>query len=198
VIVFGAVWVLRAVKMLPMAAAFLVPFTLLIAVFAAAGNSFVAIWSETQISGFDYWLRICASPEVFVFVFFMMSDPATAAKAPRARVVYGTLTALVAAALVSVQPTEYGIKVAILASLTLVCAVVPLIETATRRFAARRDPAAPAPATAAPRLTRAALQPATLAVALIAMTAFVGTAALADDRDLVFIEQGLTGKRTAQ
>ena len=34
VIVLGAVWVLSAVKMLPMALAFLVPFTALIAVFA--------------------------------------------------------------------------------------------------------------------------------------------------------------------
>ena len=43
-----------------------------------------------------------------------------------------------------------------------------------------------------------ALAPATIAVAMIVATAAVGTAALADNRDLIFIEQGLTGPRTAQ
>ena len=201
VIVLGAVWILRAVRMLKMALAFLVPFSVLIAIFAASGASFVAIWSEAPISGFDYWLKICTSPEVFVFVFFMMSDPATAPKTPRARVIYGTLTALVAAALVSVQPTEYGIKVAILASLTLVCALVPMIEAAAARISERRRApaaAAPAPRRRPPRLGLPALRPATLAVAIIAVTAVVGTAALADNEDLIYIERGLTGPRNAQ
>ncbi|MBW3607759.1 MAG: RnfABCDGE type electron transport complex subunit D [Actinobacteria bacterium] len=202
VIVVGAVWILRAVRMLGMALAFLVPFCVLIALFALGGKSFVAIWSETPISGFDYWVKICTSPELFVFVFFMMSDPATAAKTPRGRIIYGVLTALVAAALVFVQPTEYGIKVAILASLTLVCAVVPLIEAAVRRSGARGAPLAdlslPAPQPRSRGLALRAVRPATLAVAIIAVTAAVGTAALADNQDLIYIERGLTGPRNAQ
>jgi Na+-translocating ferredoxin:NAD+ oxidoreductase RnfD subunit len=202
VIVLGAIWILREVRMLAMAAAFLVPFSALIAIFAAAGNSFVAIWSEAQIGGFDYWLKICTSPELLVFVFFMMSDPGTAAKSPRGRIIYGVLTALVAAALVAVQPTEYGIKVAILASLTLVCAIVPLIESLARRTSGRSQTSDDASAAASPpprpALARSVLRPAMLAVVLIALTAVVGTAALADNEDLVYIEQGLTGPRNAQ
>ena len=202
VIVFGAVWILRAVRMLTMALSFLVPFFVLIAIFAAAGNSFVAIWSETPISGFDYWLKICTSPELFVFVFFMMSDPATAAKTPRGRVIYGASTALLAAALVAVQPTEYGVKVAILASLTLTCALVPMIESIARRTSARRaataDDLAPAPHQGPRGLSFRPVRPATLAVALIALTAFAGTVALADNQDLIYIERGLTGPRNAQ
>lgn len=200
VIVLGAVWILRAVRMLGMALAFLVPFCALIALFAVGGNSFVAIWSEPPISGFDYWLKICTSPELFVFVFFMMSDPGTAARSPRGRMIYGAVTALVAAALVCIQPTEYGIKAAILASLALVCAFVPLIEAAARRTDARRRPHADAPASARtrPAFTTRALRPATLAVAMIAATAVIGTAALANNRDLTYIERGLTGPRNAQ
>ena len=202
VIVVGAVWILREVHMLAMAAAFLVPFCAVVAIFAAAGNSFVAIWSEAPISGFDYWLKICTSPELLVFVFFMMSDPGTAAKSPRGRVIYGVLTALAAAALVAVQPTEYGIKVAILASLTLVCAIVPLIESIARRTSGRTQTSDDASAAASPpprpALVRRPLRPAMIAVALIALTAVVGTAALADNEDLVYIEQGLTGPRNAQ
>jgi Na+-translocating ferredoxin:NAD+ oxidoreductase RnfD subunit len=202
VIVLGAIWVLRAVKMLKMAFAFLVPFTVLIAIFALSGQSFLAIWHEGPISGFDYWLRICTSPELLVFVCFMMSDPATAAKTPTGRVVYGAVTAVVAAALVAFQPTEYGIKVAILASLTIVCAAVPSIDLVARRRRAAPEDALPTAAPEPwPRLRlpgRTALRPAAVAVALIVATATVGTAALAGNKDLVYIEQGLVGKRNAQ
>ncbi len=201
VIVIGAVWVLRAVRMVPMALSFLVPFVALIGAFAVSGQSFVAIWSEDSISGFEYWLRICASPELLVFVCFMMSDPATAARSPVGRTVYGAATAVVAAGLVSFQPTEFGIKVAILASLTIVCSVVPLIELAVRRLRERprtsQAPAADAPAPVVSVLG-GALRPVSIAVILIAVFALVGTAALADNQDLILIERGLTGPRNAQ
>lgn len=202
VIVLGAIWVLRAVRMLPMALSFMVPFTALIAIFAASGQSFVAIWQESQISGFDYWLKICTSPELLVFVCFMMSDPATAAKSRDGRLIYGAATAVVAAALVFFQPTEFGIKVAILSSLTLTCALVPAIEAAARRLGRDRDPPADEAHVKRPPLPRrvsaGALRPASIAVVIIAVTAVVGTAALADNKDLIFIERGLTGPRNAQ
>ena len=192
VIALGAVWVLRAVGMLAMAAAFMAPFAVLIALFAAGGQSFVAIWSA------EYWLRICTSPELLIFVFFMMSDPATAARAPLARVIYGSLTAVVAAALIVVQPTEYGIKVAILASLTISCALVPLIEAGARRLRERRGLEAPEAVVPRTPWLAAIRRPASVAVLLIVLTAFAGTASLARDNDLVLIERGLTGPRNAQ
>jgi hypothetical protein len=202
VIALGAIWVLRAVRMLTMALSFLVPFTALIAVFAASGQSFVAIWQEGSISGFDYWLKICTSPELLVFVCFMMSDPATAARTQFSRIIYGAATALVAAGLVFFQPTEFGIKVAILSSLTVTCALVPLIEVAARRLHARpgeplaRTPPEPLPFSRMPGPR--ALRPASIAVLIIAATAFAGTAALANNKDLIYIERGLTGPRNAQ
>ena len=100
VIAVGAAWVLRAVGMLAMAASFLATFTALIALFALGGNSFVAIWSADPISGAEYWLRICTSPELLIFVCFMMSDPATAARSRPGRLIYGAATAVLAMALV--------------------------------------------------------------------------------------------------
>ncbi len=199
VIAFGAVWVLGAVGMRPMAVSFLATFTILVAVFAAAGNSFVAIWDADAIRGFDYWLYICTSPELLIFVCFMMSDPATAAKGARARVVFGAVTAVIAAALLFFQPTEYGIKVAILASLTIACALVPAIERLSLPRARDRGDAAGAGGGDAPaRRGRAPLRAASVAVVVIVLTASVGTAALAKNDDLVLIERGLTGPRNAQ
>ncbi len=194
VIVLGAAWVLRAVRMLPMALAFLGTFVALIAIFAVAGNSFVAIWREGPISGVDYWLSICTSPELLIFVCFMMSDPMTAPRVPSARVIYGAGTAVVAAALVVFQPTEFGIKVAILSSLTLVCAVVPLIEAIGRRRG--QDAAAREPLTGWWGVR--AFSATSIAIVVIVLTALVGTAALAGNEQLGFIERGLTGPRNAQ
>ncbi len=132
----------------------------------------------------------------------MMSDPATAPKTPVARIIYGPATAVVAAALIYFQPTEYGVKAAILASLTLVCALVPAIEAASRRLQARRDsPSDTAPAQPVPpakRLGAGALRPASVAVVIIAVTAVAGTMSLAGNEDLYYIERGLTGPLNAQ
>lgn len=210
VIVLGAAWVLRAVRMLPMAIAFLAPFTVLIGLFALSGRSFLAIWSEQAIGGFEYWLYIVTSPELLIFVFFMMSDPGTAPKLARARVAFGAGTALIAAALIFFQPTEYGIKVALLASLTVSCALVPLIERLARRGAGvAAEPAfeaatgpdrahAAGPPPLAARLRAAAARPASVAVALIVALAIAGTASLSDNRDLILIERGEAGPLHAQ
>jgi len=169
VIALGAAFVLRQVRMMQMALAFLATFAALIAVFALAGRSFVAIWHDGAISGFDYWVYICTSPELFVFVFFMMSDPQTSPRSTSRRMAYGAATAVVAAALLLPQTTEFGVKLALLSGLTVVCGAM-----AVRRLEWRRASAA--------------------AVAVVAAIALVGTVALAGDESLTLIERGLTGR----
>ncbi len=198
VIAVGAWWILRKVRMLEMAGAFLAIFAVLIGLFALAGNSFFAIWQQGPISGFSYWVNIALAPELLIFVCFMMSDPQTAPKARSGRIVYGAATAGVAAALTSFQTTEFGIKLAILSSLTVVCAVVPLIENAIRRRQARPE----LPPTAAvtqslpsrPQIISAARNPILVAAAVIAIAAPLNTAALAGNEQVLLIERGLAGK----
>lgn len=197
VILLGAVWILKSVRMIPMAVSFLVTFGLLIAILAMTGSSFIAIWHEGPITGLSYWLNIATSPELLVFVFFMMSDPQTAPKAPTGRVVYGAAVAAVAAGLIAFQPAEFGIKVAILASLTVVCAFVPLIEAATRRLAVDGSTTGE-PRLLRPRLATAARRPAVVAAAIIALAAPLDTAALAGNEQVILIERGQVGKVNAQ
>lgn len=198
VIAVGAWWILRKVRMLEMAGAFLVTFAVLIGLFALAGNSFVAIWQQGPISGLSYWANIALSPELLIFVCFMMSDPQTAPKARAGRIVYGAATAGVAAALTSFQTTEFGIKLAILSSLTVVCALVPLIESAIRRRQARPElPPTVAVTQALPsrrQIVSAARNPILVAVAVIAIAAPLNTAALAGNEQVLLIERGLAGK----
>ena len=137
-----------------------------------------------------------------IFVFFMMSDPQTAPKDRRGRMVYGAATAVVAAGLIYFQPTEFGIKVAILASLTAVCGVVPFIEKLVRPSDDRAEDApVPSPGRAGPasrRLIDSARHPAVVAAAVIAVAAPVDAAALSNEKQIVLIERGLTGEADPQ
>ena len=203
VILFGAFWILRAVRMIPMALAFMITFAVLTGLFALAGREFIAIWHEGPIGGMEYWVNVALSAEVLVFVFFMISDPQTAPKAPEARVIYGAAVAAVAAALIYSQQTEFGIKVSILASLIVICAVVPLLESAVIRWRHRSDPAldplpAPSGASRLGALARAVRRPAVAAALIMAVAAPIDTALLSGNKQVILIEQGQVGKANAQ
>ena len=202
VILLGGWWVLRSVRMIPMAFSFLVTFAALVGLFAAGGRSFVAIWHDGPLTGAQYWANICLSPELLVFAFFMMSDPQTAPRAARARIVYGAATAAVAAALLSFQSTEFGIKLAILSSLTVTCALAPLMDKLTwRRPSALAAPhAGPARNWRAVtrRLRAAAANPVAVAVLIVVVAAPVATLRLIGNNEITVIERGLTGSRNPQ
>jgi Na+-translocating ferredoxin:NAD+ oxidoreductase RnfD subunit len=203
VILLGAALVLRSVRMWPMAISFLLPFTAVVGCFAATGRTFLASWHTGPIAGTAYWLDICTSPELLIFVFFMMSDPRTAPATQRGRIAYGVATALVASAFTYFQPTEFGIKVGILASLTLVCAVVPFLDRLGRRAP---DEAGAAPASAwSPgwwqrRVLPGLLNPAVAAVVLMTVAVPVAVVQLETNQQVLDIERGpgVPGARSVQ
>lgn len=203
VILGGAYWVLRQVKMIPLATAFLATFLPLIGLFALLGRSYHARWHHGPVGGSFYWLTIALSPEVLIFTFFMITDPQTSPRSRTGRLIYAAATALVAAVLILPQGTEFGIKVAILSSLCLTCALVPAIDRLGRRIEARRA-GGEAPAQSGEpglpwtrRLAVAARNPVLVATLVIAVAAPLNTALLARDKKIVLIEQGFTS-RTVQ
>lgn len=197
VIFGGAFWVLRQVKMIRMASMFLATFLPIIALFALFGRSYVASWHDGPVGGSFYWLTIALSPELLIFVFFMITDPQTAPKSKLGRLLYASLTAVVCALLILPQSTEFGIKVAILSSLVLTCALVPAIERVARRIEAWRanEPAPVVTAVRPPlgrRILTAARNPVLVVITVIAVAAPLNTALLATDKDIQLIERGLT------
>jgi uncharacterized membrane protein YdfJ with MMPL/SSD domain len=110
----------------------------------------------------------------------------------------------VAAVLIGIQTTEFAIKVAILSSLLVTCALVPAFEAMARRMEGRRHPElaaaarnASVPAQAGPWLRTAIKRPVAIVVAVIAIAAPLNTALLARDHKIQLIERGLT-TRTVQ
>jgi hypothetical protein len=95
---------------------------------AARGHCITARWHIGPVCGRYLWTVLVTSPEVLVFMFFMITDPKTTPRGRTARQVYGVAIALVFVALAAPQRTEYATKVALLGALALVCAARPLLE----------------------------------------------------------------------
>lgn len=195
IILAGALWLLREpVGMLPMAASFLATFYTLVAIFAVVGRSFIATWHKGPIHGFDYWLFIALSPEVFVFAFFMMSDPRTAPRSHRARLIYGVSVGIVSALLLFPQSSEFGVKLGILSGLTFICGLVPLINRIGEWLETPKDQRARYPIDLSgwpARLRRAVTSPMVISAAVISLSAPIIAVSLSNDRVATEVERGI-------
>ncbi|MBI2704259.1 MAG: RnfABCDGE type electron transport complex subunit D [Actinobacteria bacterium] len=128
IIVCGGLLILSRLKMLGMAIAFWITFAVSLAVVAAAGHCMTARWRFGAVCDGSFWWVLVTSPEILVFCFFMITDPKTTPAGRVARLVFGVAVAFEAALFVATQQTEFGTKVAVLASLTAICAVRPYLE----------------------------------------------------------------------
>jgi Na+-translocating ferredoxin:NAD+ oxidoreductase RnfD subunit len=120
--------ILRRLKLLRVALVFWATFAAAIGVLALAGHTMLARWYLGPISGFHLWWVLVTSPEVLVFLFFMITDPKTAPRSPTGRVAYAVSLGLLAGVLIAPTTTEYAAKVALLGSLALVCMALPLLR----------------------------------------------------------------------
>ena len=128
VILVGGVIITRRLQLLASALTFWLVFAAGIGVLAASGHCMVARWAFVPVCGFDFWRVIVTSPEVLIFLLFMITDPKTAPAGRVGRMVFGAVVAVVATVLMAPQTNEFGSKVALLGSLVLVCAIRPLLE----------------------------------------------------------------------
>ena len=107
-----------------------------------------AAWHVGPIEGAQFWWLLVSSPEILVFLFFMITDPKTTPASNTGRRAYAIGVGLLATLLIAPQTTEFATKVAILASLAIVCATRGLVElVGAARLARARAPAVLRPAT---------------------------------------------------
>src|SRR6478609_4872118 len=128
-IVAGGFLILRRLKLLRVAIGFWASFAVAIGVLALAGHTMTARWHLGPISGFHLWWVLVTSPEVLVFLFFMITDPKTAPRSPTGRLVYAVTLGLLAGVMIAPTITEYAAKVALLGSLALVCLALPVLRS---------------------------------------------------------------------
>jgi hypothetical protein len=128
IIIGGGLAMVWRLRMVTLAAAFWVTFAVGIGIVALSGHAMTARWHVGPVSGWLFWWVLVTSPEILIFLFFMITDPRTAPRGQVARVVYAAAVGFVAALLVAPAQTEFWTKVAILGALTVVCAFRPRLE----------------------------------------------------------------------
>ena len=85
VIVAGGFAILLRLGLLRVALGFWVAFAAAIGLLALTGHAMTAHWHLGPISGFHFWWVLVTSPEVLVFLFFMITDPKTAPRSSSGR-----------------------------------------------------------------------------------------------------------------
>jgi hypothetical protein len=133
IIVVGGFVILSRLGLLAIAVAFWLAFAAGIAVLAASGHAMTARWHLGPVTGWEFWRVLVFSPEILVFLFFMITDPKTIPASARGRRLYAVAIALVAVLLIAPQTTEFATKVAVLAALAIVCAARPIGQLVLER-----------------------------------------------------------------
>jgi Na+-translocating ferredoxin:NAD+ oxidoreductase RnfD subunit len=121
VILAGGFTILSRLSLLRVALSFWATFAVGIAILALAGHQMTARWHLGPIGGFSFWWLLVTSPEILVFLFFMITDPKTAPRGGSARVIYAVSIGIVSTMLIAPMRTEYWSKVALLSSLAIIC-----------------------------------------------------------------------------
>jgi hypothetical protein len=88
-IVVGGFAILRRLQLLGLAVAFWLVFAAGIALLAASGHAMIARWHLGPIVGTELWRVLVFSPEILVFLFFMITDPKTVPEEARPRRAFG-------------------------------------------------------------------------------------------------------------
>jgi Na+-translocating ferredoxin:NAD+ oxidoreductase RnfD subunit len=138
IIVAGGLAILGRLHLTEIAVGFWLAFAAGVGVLAASGHAMTASWHVGPIEGADFWWTLVSSPEILVFLFFMITDPKTIPAGRRGRRAYAVGVGLLATLLIAPYTTEFATKVAVLGALFLVCALRPVLELlASTGFAAR-------------------------------------------------------------
>ncbi len=132
-IVGGGLAILSRLRLVPIATGFWLTFAAGVAILAATGHEMTAAWHLGPIGGLHLWWTLVTSPEILVFLFFMITDPRTIPDSDRGRRAYAISVGLLATLLIAPWTSEFSAKLAVLGSLTIVCAVRPLLLLATGR-----------------------------------------------------------------
>jgi hypothetical protein len=128
VIVVGGMLITRRLHLLAMAVTFWVTFTIGIGILAGSGHCMTANWAFAPVCGTDFVRVLATSPEVMIFVFFMVTEPRSVPASRVGRVVFAWLVAVMCTLLIAPQTTEFGTKVGLLAGLAVLCAARPILE----------------------------------------------------------------------
>ena len=128
IILGGGLLITARLNLLALAATFWVGLALGLGLLAYSGHCITAAWALEPVCGSYFWRIVVTSPEILVFLFFMITDPKTIPRGRLARVVFAFCLAVVCTLLIAPQTNEFGAKVALLGGLVVMTAVRYLFD----------------------------------------------------------------------
>ncbi len=132
IILVGGLAILSRLHLLVVGVGFWLSFALGIGLLAATGHAMTARWHVGPITGAYFWWILVTSPEILVFLFFMITDPKTIPGSTRGRAIYAVSVGLLAALLIAPARTEFWSKVAVLGALAIVTGARPVLARLPR------------------------------------------------------------------
>jgi hypothetical protein len=139
VIIFGGVMITRNLHLFEMAVVFWIVLVAGLGVLAVSGHCMIATWSTTPVCGARFWTTLSTSPEILIFLFFMITDPKTIPRGRTARVAFAASLALFTSLMIAPHTLEYGAKVGLLASLVIWSPLRHLFDRAFPASSAERS-----------------------------------------------------------
>ncbi|HEU4750029.1 MAG TPA: hypothetical protein VFT54_03125 [Acidimicrobiia bacterium] len=133
IILGGGLLITARLKLLEMAATFWLVLAAGLGLVAASGHCMTAAWALGPVCGGRFWWVVVSSPEILIFLFFMITDPKTIPVGRAARVSFAVVLALVSILLIAPQSTEFGAKVGLLASLVVLSPMRQLFDRLFRQ-----------------------------------------------------------------
>lgn len=145
VLLAGGTMITRRLDLQLLGIAFWVTYASILAVVAASGHAMTARYHLGPITGGEYWTIVALSPEVLIFLFFMITDPRTVPAGRASRVVFGVIVGVTSGLFAATQTTEFWTKVLLLTGLVVACCFRPVLERNEDRLmamarGARRHP----------------------------------------------------------
>lgn len=139
IILAGGLLITARLHLLGMSAAFWLTLAAGIGILAASGHCMTARWSFEPVCGAHFWWVIVLSPEILIFLFFMITDPKTTPAGRVGRIVFGSAVAMMCTLLIAPQTTEFGAKVALLSGLVVLCVARLFLEKLLPARGSERD-----------------------------------------------------------
>jgi Na+-translocating ferredoxin:NAD+ oxidoreductase RnfD subunit len=128
IILVGGTYVVWRAKALMLSGTFFVAFCVFQGILAGSGHCMTANWAFAPVCGGDYYRIVVTSPEVFIYAFFMVTDPPTVPSGRVARIVFAICAGLSTTLLMAPQADEFATKVALLGGLTILLLAHPLFD----------------------------------------------------------------------
>ena len=133
VILVGGVLITSRLRLLTLAAIFWLTLAVGLGILVASGHCMTAAWALEPVCGTHFWSVIVASPEVLVFLFFMITDPKTIPEGRAARIAFAVCLGVICTLLMAPQTTEFGAKVGLLAGLVVMTPLRFLLDRIFKR-----------------------------------------------------------------